>query len=141
MSFDEQVDKLKQELKTSQLEPAQRAEAVATLVSKLQNLINSRRLEFGLSQVPGSYAINVKHTNSNELLATVTVNEDSGITFRSALTDGDESMNSDDDDELGYFPAYIEYFDEAEFLEDIPEVLKLGVAEYELDQEEGGTPT
>ena len=29
-------------------------------------------------------------------------------------------------------------FDEAEFLEDIPEVLKLGVAEYELDQEEDG---
>lgn len=141
MSFDEQVDKLKEELKTSQLEPAQRAEAVALLVSKLQNLINSRRLEFGLSQVPSSYAINVKHTTSNELLATVTVNEDSSITFRSVLTDGDETMNDDDDDDLGYFPAYVEYFDEAEFLEDIPEVLKLGVAEYELDQEENGPPS
>jgi hypothetical protein len=141
MSFDEEVDKLKQELKSSQLEPAQRAETVATLSSKLQNLINSRRLEFGLSQVPGSYAINVKHTGSNELLATVTVNEDSSITFRSVLTEEDGSMNDDDDDDLGYFPAYVEYFDEAEFLEDIPEVLKLGVAEYELDQEENQTPT
>lgn len=140
MSFDDQVDQLKQELKTSQLEPAKRAEAVATLVSKLQNLINSRRLEFGLSQVPGAYAINMKHTGSSELLATVTVNEDSSITFRSVLTDGDDAMD-DDDDDLGYFPAYVEYFDESEFLEDIPEVLKLGVAEYELDQEEGGNPS
>jgi hypothetical protein len=141
MSFDEQVDQLKQELKTSQLEPAKRAEVVATLVSKLQNLINSRRLEFGLSQVPASYAINIKHTGTSELLATVTVNEDSSITFRSVLTDEAEAMGDDDDDDLGYFPAYVEYFDEGEFLEDIPEVLKLGVAEYELDQEEGGKPS
>lgn len=141
MSFDEQVDQLKQELKTSQLEPAKRAEVVATLVGKLQNLINSRRLEFGLSQVPASYAINIKHTGTSELLATVTVNEDSGITFRSVLTDEGGAMGDDDDDDLGYFPAYVEYFDEGEFLEDIPEVLKLGVAEYELDQEEGGKPS
>ncbi len=138
MNFDEQVDKLKQELQVSKLEPAQRAEAVAALVAKLQNLINSRRLEFGLSQVPGSYAVNVKHAGTSELLATISFNEDSSLTFRSVLSDGDEAMDEDEDDDLGYFPAYVEYFDEAEFLEDIPEVLKLGVAEYELDQEEGG---
>jgi hypothetical protein len=137
MSFDEQVDKLKEELRTKQLEPAQRAEAVATLVSKLQNKINSRRLEFALNEQPGSYSLTVKHTGSKEDLAAIAVNEDGSITFRAIATDED-AMNDDEDDDLGYFPAYVEYFDEAEFLEDIPEVLKLGVAEYELDQEEGG---
>ncbi len=137
MSFDEQVDKLKEELRTKQLEPAQRVEAVATLVSKLQNTINSRRLEFALNDQPGSYSLTVKHTGSKEDLAAIMVNEDGSITFRAIATDED-AMNDDEDDDLGYFPAYVEYFDEAEFLEDIPEVLKLGVAEYELDQEEGG---
>jgi hypothetical protein len=137
MSFDEQVDKLKEELRTKQLEPAQRAEAVATLVSKLQNAINSRRLEFALNEQPGSYSLTVKHTGSKEDLAAIMVNEDGSITFRAIATDED-AMDDDEDDDLGYFPAYVEYFDEAEFLEDIPEVLKLGVAEYELDQEEGG---
>lgn len=137
MSFDEQVDKLKEELRTNQLEPAQRAEAVATLVSKLQNKINSNRLEFALNEAPGSYSLTVKHTGSKEDLAGITVNEDGSITFRAIATDEDV-MDDDEDEDLGYFPAYVEYFDEAEFLEDIPEVLKLGVAEYELDQEEGG---
>ncbi len=137
MSFDEQVDKLKEELRTKQLEPAQRAEAVATLVSKLQNAINSRRLEFALNEQPGSYSLTVKHTGSKEDLAAIMVNEDGSITFRAIATDED-ALDDDEDDDLGYFPAYVEYFDEAEFLEDIPEVLKLGVAEYELDQEEGG---
>ena len=137
MSFDEQVDKLKEELRTKQLEPAQRAEAVATLVSKLQNAINSRRLEFELNEQPGSYSLTVKHIGSKEDLAAIMVNEDGSITFRAIATDED-AMDDDEDDDLGYFPAYVEYFDEAEFLEDIPEVLKLGVAEYELDQEEGG---
>lgn len=137
MSFDEQVDKLKEELRTNQLEPAQRAEAVATLVSKLQNKINSKRLEFALNEAPGSYSLTVKHTGSKEDLAGITVNEDGSITFRAIATDEDV-MDDDEDEDLGYFPAYVEYFDEAEFLDDIPEVLKLGVAEYELDQEEGG---
>ena len=137
MNFDEQVDKLKEELRTNQLEPAQRAETVATLVSKLQNRINSRRLEFALNQQPGSYSLTVKHTGSKEDLAAIAVNDDGSITFRAIATDEDV-MDVDEDDDLGYFPAYVEYFDEAEFLEDIPEVLKLGVAEYELDQEEGG---
>jgi len=138
MSFDEQVDKLKEELRTNQLEPAQRAEAVATLVSKLQNKINSKRLEFALNEQSGSYSLTVKHTGSKEDLAAIAVNEDGSITFRAIATDED-AMNDDEDEDLGYFPAYVEYFDEAEFLEDIPEVLKLGVAEYELDQEDGGT--
>jgi hypothetical protein len=138
MNFDEQVDKLKEELRTNQLEPAQRAETVATLVSKLQNRINSRRLEFALNQQPGSYSLTVKHTGSKEDLAAIAVNDDGSITFRAIATDEDV-MDVDEDDDLGYFPAYVEYFDEAEFLEDIPEVLKLGVAEYELDQEEGGS--
>jgi hypothetical protein len=137
MSFDEQVDKLKEELRTNQLEPAQRAEVVATLVSKLQNKINSKRLEFALNEQSGSYSLTVKHTGSKEDLAAIAVNEDGSITFRAIATDEDV-MNDDEDEDLGYFPAYVEYFDEAEFLEDIPEVLKLGVAEYELDQEEGG---
>lgn len=140
MSFDEQVDQLKQELQTNKLEPAQRAEAVATLTSKLQNKINSRRLEFAQNSAPGAYSLTVKHTGTKEDLASITVNEDGSITFRSIVTDED-AMYEDDDEDLGYFPAYVEYFDEAEFLEDIPEVLKLGVAEYELDQEEGQTPT
>jgi len=79
----------------------------------------------------------VKHTGSKEDLAAIAVNEDGSITFRAIATDED-AMNDDEDEDLGYFPAYVEYFDEAEFLEDIPEVLKLGVAEYELDQEDGG---
>jgi len=136
MSFDEQVDKLKEELRTNQLEPAQRAEAVATLVSKLQNKISSRRLEFALNEQPGSYSLTVKHTGSKEDLAGITVNDDGSITFRAIATDEDV-MDNDEEEDLGYFPAYVEYFDEAEFLEDIPEVLKLGVAEYELDQEDG----
>lgn len=140
MTFDEQVDKLKDELRTNQLEPAQRAEAVATLVSKLRNIISSRRLEFALNDQPGSYSVTVKHTGTKEDLAAIIVNEDGGITFRAIATDED-AMEEDENDDLGYFPAYVEYFDEAEFLEDIPEVLKLGVAEYELDQEEGNAPT
>ncbi len=133
MSFDEQVDKLKDELRTSQLEPAQRAEAVSALVSKLQNQINSRRLEFAPNQGADNYSLTVRHTGSKEDLGAITVNEDGSITFRAIATD---QASVDDDEDLGYFPAYVEYFDEAEFLEDIPEVLKLGVAEYELDQEE-----
>jgi len=140
MSFDEQVDKLKQELQTSKLEPAQRAEAVATLAGKLQSQIASRRLEFALNNAPGAYSLTVKHTGTKDDLASITVNDDGSITFRSSVTD-EEAMDEEDDDDLGYFPAYVEYFDEAEFLEDIPEVLKLGVAEYELDQEEGGAPS
>ena len=135
MSFDDQVDRLKDELRTSQLEPAQRAEAVAALVGKLQSQISSRRLDFALNQTPGSYSLTVRHTGSREDLAAIMVNEDGSITFRAIATD---QAGVDDDDDLGYFPAYVEYFDEAEFLEDIPEVLKPGVAEYELDQEEDG---
>ncbi len=138
MSFDDQVDKLKEELRSNQLEPAQRAEAVATLTGKLQTNIGSRRLEFAISNAPGAYSLTVRHTSTKQNLASIAVNEDGSITFRAIAMDEDAM---DDDEDLGYFPPYVEYFDEAEFLEDIPEVLKLGVAEYELDQEEDGAPS
>ncbi len=134
MSFDEQVDELKRELQTTKLDPNARAAAVSGLKARLDEQINSRRLDFATGG-PEPYAIIIRHRQAGEDLASVHVNEDGSITFQAIVKDA-EAGDDDDDDDLGYFPSYIDYFDEADFLKDIGEVLKLGVAEYEIDRED-----
>lgn len=132
MGFDDEVDQLKRELQTPKLDAAGRKQATIALSGKLTELIQSRRLEFALEQT-GEPAIAIKHTSSGEKLATVFVNDDGSITFQSQTSDEE---TEEDFEDAGYFPPYVEYYDEAEFLEEAPEMLKQGIAEYELDQEE-----
>ena len=136
MGFDEEVDQLKRELQTPKLDAAGRKQATVALAGKLTDLIQSRRLEFAVEQT-AEPSIAIKHTKTTEKLATLFVNDDGSITFQSQGAE-DESSEEDFED-AGYFPPYVEYYDEAEFLEEAPEMLKQGVAEYELDQEESSS--
>jgi hypothetical protein len=132
MGFDEEVDQLKRELQTPKLDSAGIKEATVALHGKLKDKIQSRRLEFTVDD--GSEpSIAIVHTPSKERLATININEDGSVTFQSPL--GDEQSEADFDNG-GYFPPYVEYYDEEEFLEEAPEMLKQGIAEFELDQEE-----
>lgn len=136
MSFDDEVDELKKELATGKLDPSQRKEVTAKLCAKLKETVQTRRLEFSVDSENSEPFIAIKHTSTKEHLASVFVNEDSSITFQSPTDSDDEDL--EDDEDAGYFPNYVEYFDEEEFLEDVPDILKHGVAEYELDREIDG---
>lgn len=131
MGFDDEVDQLKKELQTPKLDAAGRKSAMASLCSQLQAKIQSRRLEFNFDESADA-AITILHVPSKEKLAVVTVNDDGSVTFQSSDSDQDD----DDPEDAGYFPPYVEYYDEEEFLEEAPEMLKQGVAEFELDQED-----
>jgi len=132
MGFDEEVDQLKRELQTPKLDIAGRRQATVNLAGKLTEKIQTKRLEFAMDSGPEPL-INIKHTKTGEKLAGVFVNDDGSITFQAVVA---EEETEEDFDDAGYFPPYVEYYDEAEFLEEAPEMLKQGVAEYELDQEE-----
>jgi uncharacterized protein YkuJ len=132
MSFDEEVDEVKREMQTSKLDPAARKEAATKLVSRLKETINSKRLDFVLGEENGDPVVSIKYKKENETLATVYVNEDGSITFQAA---GATDEAEDEDDDAGYFPSYVEYMDEEEFIEDAYDMLKVGLAEYELDRE------
>ncbi len=132
MSFDDEVDEVKREMKTAKLDPAARKEAAVKLTEKLKENISSKRLEFIKSEENGDPTVQIKYKKENELLATVYVNEDGSITFQAA---GASDEADDDDDDAGYFPSYVEYMDSDEFLEDAYDMLKVGLAEYELDRE------
>jgi len=132
MGFDDEVDQLKRELQTPKLDTAAVKQATAALHGKLTDRIESRRLDFVLNE-SDQPSITVAHMPSKEKLATITVNEDGSVTFQSSLGD---DQSEDDFDDAGYFPPYVEYYDEEEFLEEAPEMLKQGVAEFELDQED-----
>ena len=135
MGFDDEVDQLKRELQTPKLDAAGIKEATIALHGKLKDKIQSRRLEFAVEE-GAEPAIAIVHTPSKERLATININEDGSVTFQSPL--GDEQNGEADFDNGGYFPPYVEYYDEEEFLDEAPEMLKQGIAELELDQEEGG---
>jgi|EndMetStandDraft_7_1072992.scaffolds.fasta_scaffold115852_2 hypothetical protein len=133
MGFDEEVDQLKRELQTPKLDVAGRRQATVNLAQKLGELIQSRRVEF-TTETGGEPSISVKYKPSGEKLASVFVDEDGGITFQSI--GAEEENEGDDFEDAGYFPPFVQYYDEAEFLEEAPNLLKQGIAEYELDQEE-----
>ena len=132
MGFDDEVDQLKRELQTPKMDAAGRKTATETLLAKLREQIQSRRLEFSAGD-GAEPAITLTHTPSKEKLATITINEDGSVTFQSVV--GEEQTGNDPED-AGYFPPYVEYYDEDEFLEEAPEMLKQGIAEFELDLEE-----
>jgi hypothetical protein len=134
MGFDDEVDQLKRELQTPKLDAAGRKQATANLAGKLTDKIQTKRLAFEVDS-GNEPLINIKHVKTSEKLAGVFVNDDGSITFQAVAPEDD---GSEDFDDAGYFPPYVEYYDEAEFLEEAPEMLKQGVAEYELDQEEEG---
>ena len=75
----------------------------------------------------------VKYKPDAETLASIYVNEDGSITFQAA---GATDEAEEEDEDAGYFPSYVEYMDEEEFLEDAYDMLKVGIAEYELDREQ-----
>lgn len=133
MGFDEEVDQLKRELQTPKMDVAGRKQATANLGQKLNELIQSKRLEF-VADTAGEPVIVIKHKPSGDKLASVFVNDDGSVTFQSQ---GQDEDSGEDIEDAGYFPPYVEYYDEQEFLDEAPEMLKQGVAEYELDQEEG----
>jgi hypothetical protein len=133
MGFDDEVDQLKRELQTPKLDAAAIGAATSELQAKLSQRIQSRRLEFTLIEgdVP---AIGITHIPSKERLATIALHEDGRVTFQSSFG---EDAGEDVFEDGGYFPPYVEYYDQDEFLEEAPEMLKQGIAEFELDQEEG----
>jgi hypothetical protein len=135
MGFDEEIDQLKRELQTPKLDAAGRKQATVNLCQRLNDTIQSRRLEFS-TENGAEPAITIRHRQTNEKLATVSVNDDGSVTFQAQGADeeGEEEL-----EDAGYFPPYVEYYDEAEFLDEAPEMLKQGIAEYELDQEEGNS--
>ncbi len=132
MGFDDEVDQLKRELQTPKMDAAGRKNATEGLLGKLREHIQSKRLEFSAGDGVEP-AITLTHTPSREKLATITVNEDGSVTFQSVVSD---EPTGDDLEDVGYFPPYVEYYDEEEFLEEAPEMLKQGIAEFELDLEE-----
>lgn len=134
MSFDDEIDDVKREMQTAKLDPAARKETTQKLCQKLKDAIQSKRLEFTAGEENNEPVVRIKHVEHNEVLASVYVNEDGSITFQAASARDDEG---EDDDDSGYFPSYVEYYDEDEFLEDARDILKVGVAEYELDKESG----
>jgi hypothetical protein len=136
MSFDEEVDEVKREMQTAKLDPEARRAAATKLSSRLKEQVSSRRLDFALSEENGDPIIQVKYKPDGEVLASIFVNEDGSITFQAA---GASDEAEDDDDDAGYFPSYVEYMDEDEFLEDAYDMLKVGVAEFELDREQRAT--
>ena len=133
MSFDDEVDEVKREMQTAKLDPEARRHSAKKLCERLKEQIASRRLDFVLGEDNGDPIVEVKYKPSNELLASVYVNEDGSITFQAA---GASDEAEDDDDDAGYFPSYVEYMDEEEFLEDAYDMLKVGLAEYEIDREQ-----
>lgn len=132
MSFDDEVDEVKREMQTAKLDPQARKETALKLCARLKEQINSKRLEFVPSEDNGDPIVQIKYKPDHETLASVYVNEDGSITFQAA---GASDEAEDDDDDAGYFPSYVEYMDEDEFLEDAYDMLKVGIAEYELDRE------
>lgn len=132
MGFDDEIDQLKRELQTPKLDAAGRQRATAELARKLNEKIQSRRLEF-VNEPGNEPSVSIRHKQASEKLASVFVNDDGSITFQAATS---ENESEDEVDDAGYFPPYVEYYDEEEFLEEAPEMLKQGIAEYELDQEE-----
>jgi hypothetical protein len=135
MSFDEEVDEVKREMQTAKLDPAARKDTAAKLCTKLKDSINSKRLDFTQAEENGDPVIQIKYKKDNDTLATVYVNEDGSITFQAAGA-SDEVAAEEEDEDAGYFPSYVEYMDEEEFLEDAYDMLKVGLAEYELDREQ-----
>ncbi len=132
MSFDDEVDEVKREMQTNKLDPAARRESAKKLAERLKEQIASKRLDFTLGEDNGDPIVQIKYKPDGETLASVYVNEDGSITFQAA---GATEEADDDDDDTGYFPSYVEYMDEEEFLEDAYDMLKVGIAEYELDRE------
>jgi hypothetical protein len=132
MSFDDEVDEVKREMRTAKLDPQARRESAAKLAERLKEQIASKRLDFILAEDNGDPIVQIKYKPDGETLASVYVNEDGSITFQAAGASDDAE---DEDDDTGYFPSYVEYMDEEEFLEDAYDMLKVGIAEYELDRE------
>ncbi len=136
MSFDDEVDEVKREMQTAKLDPEARRTFGPEALRAAQGA--DRQPPFGLRARPRTMAIRssqVKYKPENETLASVFVNEDGSITFQAA---GASDEADDDDDDAGYFPSYVEYMDEEEFLEDAYDMLKVGLAEYEIDREQRG---
>jgi hypothetical protein len=134
MSFDDEVDEVKREMRINKLDPQARRDSAGKLAARLKEQIASKRLDFVLGDDNGDPIVQIKYKSDNETLASVYVNEDGSITFQAAGA-SDEADSDDDDDDQGYFPSYVEYMDEEEFLEDAYDMLKVGIAEYELDRE------
>ncbi len=133
MSFDDEVDEVKREMQTAKLDPAARRETAGKLCQRLKEQINSKRLDFTVGDDNGDPIVQIRYTPENETLASVYVNEDGSITFQAA---GATDEAEEEDEDAGYFPSYVEYMDEEEFLEDAYDMLKVGIAEYELDREQ-----
>lgn len=134
MSFDDEIDDVKREMQTAKLDPAARRETTQKLCARLKETIQTKRLDFIAGEENGEPVVQIKHIAQNEVLASVYVNEDGSITFQAA---GAGAADGEEDEDTGYFPSYVEYYDEEEFLEDARDILKVGVAEYELDKESG----
>lgn len=132
MDFDTEIDQLKSELRTPALGNEGVKTATEQLLGKLVQRIESKRLSFTMpeSETPG---IEITYLPTGEKLATISVNDDSSVSFQSTFG---ADQGDDDFDDVGYFPPFVEYYDEAEFMEEAPDMLKQGIAEYELDQEE-----
>ncbi|MFZ1107529.1 MAG: hypothetical protein WAN43_04170 [Rhodomicrobium sp.] len=134
MSFDDEVDEVKREMRTAKLDPQARRESAAKLAERLKEQVASKRLDFTLAEDNGDPIVQIKYKPDGETLASVCVNDDGSITFQAAGA-SDEAETDDEDDDVGYFPSYVEYMDEEEFLEDAYDMLKVGIAEYEIDRE------
>ena len=132
MGFDDDVEEVKREMQTAKLDPQARREAAGKLCARLKEQINSKRLDFVAGEDNGDPIVQIKYKPDNETLASVYVNEDGSITFQAA---GASDEAEEEDEDAGYFPSYVEYMDEDEFLEDAYDMLKVGIAEYELDRE------
>ena len=132
MGFDEEVDKLKQELLLPKLDEAEQKAATSALTAKLKDKLDTKRLEITFENVDGDDVLVIAHAQTKERLAYASVDEDRSVVFQSALSFEEE--DADDVSDEGYFPPYLEFFSAEEFLNEAPQMLKPGLAEYELDQ-------
>ena len=122
MSFDDDVDALKQKFRDERMEPEQVIVATREFEDRLEERIKSERLkfEYEFDDEEGP-RIAVLYAKAPFHIGTIVVQGNGSIAF---LSDSE------------YFPPLVAYETEEEFFKEATEFLKEGLAGFELDEEE-----
>lgn len=122
MSFDDDVDKLKEKFLKNRLEPSQVIVATQAFEDKLSLEMKSERLkfEYEFDDEEGP-TVAVLYAKAPFHIGTVFVQGNGTIAFAS---------------ESEYFPPLVAYDSEEEFFKEAKEFLVEGLAAFELDEEE-----
>jgi hypothetical protein len=122
MSFDDEVDAMKKELKAKRLDPESVIKATQDLEDKLVERLDSKRIkyEYDFDDEDGP-KVGIYYTKGQFQIGTAWVHGDGSVAFAS---------------ENEYFPPLVAYDSEEEFFKEARNFLKEGLAAFELDEEE-----